>query len=119
MSLIVEVYENGIHNQLQVKHWDNWQGNDESQEAVHQNHKGVLDLQNEIIESFTLENYNWNDEWKHDDTDWEESDCDPTVKSVVTVGIFQFDYVHSSKSFQIVPYKLVSVNEHGNQKAEK
>jgi len=119
LSLVVEVNENGIHNQFQVKNWDDWKGNQESQEAVHQNHKGVLDLQNEIVKSFTLENYNWDDEWKHDDTDREESDGHSSVKFVITVRVLQLDDVHSSQGFEVVPDKFVSVNEHGNQKAQE
>ena len=119
LSLVVEVNENGIHNQFQVKHWNDWQRNQESQKAVHQNHEGVLDLQNEIIKSFTLENYNWNHKWKHDDTDWEESDGYSSVKFVITVRVLQLYDVHSSQSFQVVPNKLVSVNEHSNQEAKK
>jgi len=99
LPLVVEVNENGIHNQLHVKQWDNRGRNEESQKAVHQNHKCILHLQNEIIESFTLENYNWNDEWEHDDTDREERDGHTTKEFVITVSVLQLDDVHSSKSF--------------------
>ena len=119
LSLVVEDYENGIHNQLHVEQWNDWNWNEESQKAVHQNHQSVLNLQNEIIESFTLENYDWNDEWKHDDADWKERDGNSPVKFVVAVGVLQLDDVHSSKSIEVGPHKLVSVDEHGNQEAEK
>jgi hypothetical protein len=78
-----------------------------------------LDLQNEIIESFTFKNYDWDDEWKHDYTDGEESDCNSTIEFIVAVGVFQLDDVHSSESIEVGPHKLVSVDEHGNQEAEK
>lgn len=119
LSLVVEVNENGIHNQLQIQNWNDWKGNQESQKAVHQNHEGILDLQNEIVKSFTLEHYNRNDEWEHDDTDWEESDGHSSVKFVITVGVLQLDDVHSSESFKVVPDELVSVDEHGDQETEE
>ena len=119
LSLVVEENENGIHNQLHVKHWDDWDRNDESQKAVHQNHQSVLNLQNEIIESFTFENYDWNDKWKHNDTDREESNGNSTVKFIIAVGVLQLDDVHSSESIKVGPYKLVFVDEHGNQEAEE
>lgn len=78
-----------------------------------------MDLQDEIVKSFTLENYNWNDEWQHDDTDWKEGDCHSSVKFVITVRVLQLDDVHSSQGFEVVPDKLVSVDEHGDQETEE
>ena len=78
-----------------------------------------MDLQNEIIESFTLENYNRDNEWKHDDTDREESDGHSSVEIIITVCVLQLDDIHSSDGFEVVPDKLVSIDEHCNQKAEK
>ena len=78
-----------------------------------------MDLQNEIIKSFTLENYERNEKWKHDDANREESDGHSSVNFVITVGVLQLDDVHSFKSFKIGPHKMISVDEHGNQKAEK
>ena len=118
-SLVVEENVNSIHNQLHVEQWNDWQRDDSTQKAVHQNHKGVLHLQDEVIESFTGEDDHWNDKWKHDDTYWEESDGHSTIKLVITVRVLQFDDVHSSNSIKVGPYRLVSVDEHGNQKAEK
>jgi hypothetical protein len=78
-----------------------------------------LDLQDEVIESLALEDDYWDDEWKHDDTNGEESDGYSSVKFVVAVGVLQLDDVHSSECLKVGPYKLVSVDEHGNQEAQK
>lgn len=78
-----------------------------------------MNLQNEIIESFTLENYDWNDKWKHNDTDREESNGNSTIKFIIAVGILQFDDVHPSESIKVGPNKFVFVDEHGNQETEE
>ena len=119
LSLIVELNENGIGDQLEIQHWNDWNRNQGSQKTIHQNHESILNLQNEIIKSFTLENYNWNYKWKHDDTDWKEGNGDTSVQLIIAIGIFQFDNVHSSEGIKISPDKLVSVNEHSNQEAKK
>ena len=78
-----------------------------------------MHLEDEIVKSFTLENDNWNDKWKHNNADWEEGNCYSSIKLIVTVGVLQLDDVHSSECIEVGPHKLVSVDEHGNQETEK
>ncbi len=78
-----------------------------------------MHLEDEVVESLTLENDNWNNKWKHDDADWEEGNGDSSIKLIVTVGVLQLDDIHSSECIKVGPNKLVSVDEHGNQETEK
>jgi hypothetical protein len=55
-----------------------------------------LNLQNKVVQSFTLESDHSRNEWEQDDTDGEEGNSDSGVGLVITSAILQFDDVHSS-----------------------
>lgn len=119
LALVVHENVNSIEDGLHVQQWEDWDGEDNSNTTVEQDHQSVLDLENKVTQSFTLGKHNWNDEWQDTDTDGEECDCDTTCKFIKTGTILKSDDVHSSDGIKILVDKLVTVDEHGNQETQQ
>jgi hypothetical protein len=49
LSFVVQLNENGICDKFDVQQRDNWDRNENSQEAVHQDHDSILYLQDEVV----------------------------------------------------------------------
>ena len=119
LSFIVHYDKDLVHHTLKVKKWQNWDRNNEPKEAVDQDHKCILKLQDEVIQPFWFEKDKRQHERKQEYVDWEESNRDSAINLIVRRAVLESDNVHPSYSVKIVPVSWVSVDEHRDQERQK
>jgi len=82
LSLVVCQNIESIKNAFHIKQWNYRNRDRDRNTTVKQHHERILNFEDEIIQSFTLEQYHWSYERQHENTDWEKRDSDTTADRV-------------------------------------
>ena len=119
MSLIVHHNIETVKNTFHIQQWNYRNRDHDRNTTVKQHHERVLNLEDEIVQSFTFEQYHWYYERQNENTDWEKCDSDTTADRVIAGAILKPNNVHSSQSSKVLVDKLVPVDEHSNQETKQ
>lgn len=112
---VVESDEKGVHDNFDVENRAERNNEQSREDAIHDHHETILQLQKEITGSGASEEEDEGNEWEHQDVDGEECESDTTDVLIKCNTILKLDNVESPVGIEISPDLLVFVDEHGGQ----
>ena len=119
LALVVQWNVDRVDDAFYVEQWEKRNWEDCCNEAIHQDHEGILDFEEEVTHSFALKHNHWDEEWQSDQTNGEEGCGDSSIGVVVALRVLELDDLHSSDGIDVLPHVLVPVDEHCHQEAEQ
>jgi hypothetical protein len=108
-----------VDDNFSIEEREDGDRDDTGADGVEDDEEEVLDLEDEVVESFALDQNEGDDEGEEDDVDGKVGHRDGSEVLVELLGVLKLNDVHSASGLDVLPDVEVPEHEHGNEEADE